>query len=259
MLDLFHISTVDFLMFTLIFFRMSSLIISMPFFGGEQIPYNIRIAFVLGFTFVMYRTIDVSSIMIPRSVVEYVLFVSKETGIGILLGFIASIAFFAVQMGGELIAIQLGLMESEAIDPLSSTSIPVMGQLFTFFVMVIFLLLNGHHALLKLFVDSFSMVPVGQIRYSQELFDFCIQAFNAIFVISMRIAMPAIVMMFTLMISLAFVARLIPQMNIFILSLPVKMAGGLIITSICLPLIAILFHDTFSRAVNDMYKMLTFM
>ena len=257
MLDLFRISTVDFLMFTLIFFRMSSLNITMPFFGGEQVPYNIRIAFVLGFAFVMYQTIDPASIMVPRSLVEYVLFITKEIGIGVLLGFVASIAFFAVQLGGEIVAIQMGLMEAEAIDPLSSMSIPVMGQFLTIFVMTVFLLLNGHHALLKLFADSFYKVPVGHIQYSQELFDFCLQSFNALFVVAMRVAMPAIVMMFTLMVSLAFVARLIPQMNIFMLSLPVKMAGGLIIMSICVPLIAILFHDTFSRAVDDMYKMLT--
>lgn len=259
MQDLFHISTIDFMMFTLIFFRMSSLIITMPFFGGEQIPYAVRIAFVIGFAFIMYHTIDTSTLIVPGSLSEYTIFVIKEMGIGVMLGFIASISFFAVQLGGEIIAVQMGLTRSEAIDPLSMSSIPVIGQFLTLFVMVVFLLLDGHHSLLRLFVESFRLVPVSHVSYSRELFDFCIKSFNTIFVIAMRIAMPAIVMMFTLMVSLAFVARLIPQMNIFILSLPMKVAGGFIITSLCLPLVAILFHDTFLRALEDMYKMLRLM
>lgn len=257
MMDLFHVASKDLLVFTLVFFRMSSLIITMPFFGGSYIPKKVGTAFVIAFSFIMYRTIDTSLITMPQSFYEYGICIAKEIGIGIFIGFVASIAFFAVQLGGAIIAIQMGLQQAMEIDPESNVNIPTMGQFFTLFVMAIFLLFNGHHYLLKLFVDSFQQIPVSHVHYQPEFFVFAIKAFNTILIIGMRIAMPAMALMFVIMIALAFIARLVPQMNVFILSLPAKIAGGLLVSILCLPLMIVLFHDTFGQVMEMLHRALT--
>lgn len=259
MINLFEIPTTHLFMFSLIFFRMSSLIVTMPFFGGDQIPHRIRLAFVIGFSFVMYNTLSMQGVVLPTTIYGYVSLIARELGFGIMLGYIASIVFFGVQFGGELIAIQMGLTQSQALDPLSSDRIPVIGQFFTFFVMTVFLLANGHHYLLQVFVDSFTRVPISQVHYSTDVFDFAIKSFSVILTLGLQIGMPAMIMVFSLTVALAFVARLVPQMNVFILSLPFKIGGGLIITSICLPLVVIMFRDKFHEVLDMMYKMIAIM
>ena len=253
---LFEFATVDFIAMTLVFFRMSSLVLTMPFFGGKQIPPQVKMAFVLGLTVLIYKTIDFEQAYIPTSIWEYGILIAKEMAIGIFLGSIASLGFFGVQLGGEIIGIQMGLAQGQALDPLTQTNIPTIGQFFTLFIMVIFLLFNGHHYLLRIFMDSYEYVPIFTPHYTERIFEFVIRSFNIVIEMGMRVAIPGLAFAFILRVVFGFMARLVPQMNIFVLSLPIQILGGLIITSFCLPLIVILFQGTMNKVFEDMYRLL---
>ncbi|MBU1863366.1 MAG: flagellar biosynthetic protein FliR [Candidatus Omnitrophica bacterium] len=239
--------------FSLALVRVSGLCVVSPFYGGEQVPRQIRVLLALCITFVIYPTLAVNIQQLPTEVVEYGLLVFKNLCVGLLIGFLVTAIFFGFQLGGRFISIHMGLAMAQMLDPFSNMQSSVIGQIFGLLTITMFVIMNGHHLILKALHESFMKIPLMSVSFHADIFQQAIVTFNIVIITSLKIAAPTMAALFAVNVIFGFISRLVPQMNVFILSLPAKIAVGIFIIISVLPVIVYLLSDVINSVFRDLY------
>ncbi len=242
--------------FSLVLIRLSGLCVVSPVFGGEQVPKRIRIFFALFMAFAIYPALNLKFDYVPLSLFDYFLIVLHELILGMMIGFLSTALFYGFQMGGRYMAIHMGMSMGRVLDPFSNMQTTVIGQILNFVVLAVFLIINGHHLLLKAVYDSFIYVPPLHVKLPSEAFNMGIEAFNVVVWTSLKIALPTMTALFAINIVFAFVARLVPKMNVFILSMPAKILAGVFIITAAMPAIIILFYGIIEKVFENIYHII---
>jgi flagellar biosynthetic protein FliR len=159
----------------------------------------------------------------------------RELATGLALGFMAGLVFSAVQVAGHLIDMETGFGIVNVLDPNLGQPAPVVGTFLYLLAMLVFLSLNGHHLLLVALSDSFQVVPVDSARWGEATLRALLDATGEMFWIALRIALPVVGALFVGSVALGLVARSVPQLNIFVVGLPAKLAGGLLLLALAMP------------------------
>ena len=208
--------------FLLILVRVSSFFITMPIFSYRTIPASHRIGFAVCLAWIMYYTVDIPPLDFDY---RFLLLVLKEASVGLLVGFIAYMLISAIQIAGGLIDFQMGFAIANVIDPQTGAQNPLMGQ-YLYTVSLLFLFAtDGHHLLLDGIFYSYEFVPMDKLFpafASEDTLEFVIRSFNQAFVIAFQMSIPVVGSLFIVDVALGIVARTVPQLNIFVVGLPVK-------------------------------------
>ncbi|MBI3099760.1 MAG: flagellar biosynthetic protein FliR [Planctomycetes bacterium] len=228
--------------FTLVLFRMSGFFFLAPVFGGQNTPPPWRIAFGILMALLLHPVVPADRFVLPANLGMMTVAVLGELGVGLLLGFAATFIFTAVQLGGMLIDQELGLGLANVIDPLSNEQVSVMSQFQVFLAIVLFLAANGHHGLIRALGGSYAAVPLAGMTFSDEagllLSD---GMFSGLLVLALKTAAPAMVSCFLATLALAFVARTVPEMNIFVVGFSMRILVGFAFLLIGIPVFAQVF------------------
>lgn len=225
--------------FMLVLSRVAGIFAALPVFGGRTLPVRIKAVTVFMITLVCFPTLSVTIPQIPTDVFTLALLLFSELMIGLTLALITQIIFAAVEFSGQIIGMQMGLTISSIIDPSQGTQTQIMSVIQTLFATLMFLSLNIHHIFIKAIIDSFKVIPLGGWHLSGELIHFLVMRTADIFVIGIRLAAPVMVALLLTTVALGIMARAFPQMNIFMISMPLNIGLGLIIIGMTL---TIFFH-----------------
>lgn len=227
-------STTNILLFMAIITRISGLFSSAPLFSTYPIPMQGKvwlaalIAFIL-FPIVQYNT----NFVAPTSVPALTVVLFKEFLIGYAIGFCANIIFVGVELGVNMFAIQMGLSASQALNPTSGGASPIITQAYTYLASMIFIILGAHQWLFSALYNSFKSMPIGfTFTFSPTLVQHIITITSQMFNISLSIALPIFGVLFITDVLLGFTSKMMPQMNIFMVSMPLKIYLGLILSLI---------------------------
>jgi flagellar biosynthesis protein FliR len=215
--------------YLLVFVRVSAFFVTMPLFSYRNIPAQHRIAFSVVLSWVMYYTIDSKAFDING---QYFLLIMKEAMVGLLIGFVAYMIVTAIQIAGGFIDFQMGFAIANVIDPQTGAQSPLTGQYLYTFALLLLLSLNGHHLLLDGIFYSYQMIPIDRpwIPFGDEnLIDYVITSFNSMFIIAFQMSIPVVATLFLVDVALGIVARTVPQLNIFVVGFPIKIAVAFIV------------------------------
>jgi len=155
-------------------------------------------------------------------------------------------------LAGQIVDIQMGLGMVNIIDPITSTQISVMGQYYYLIATLVFLSVDGHHLLLRALADSFTLVPLGQAHFTAALGTKMMAMFSQIFFIAFRVGAPVIGALFITNMALGVVARTVPQMNVFIVGMPLNLAVGFMITALSMSFFVFVLQGLFKGMVRDL-------
>ncbi len=211
--------------------RAGGFVSSAPVFSGRGLPVQVRAALAAGLALFMSAR---AKVMLPPGP-ELLLFLGKEVVVGLLMGYTVALAFQAVQIAGEVIDFQMGFGAINVLDPMTSTSISVMGQIHYTLAIVAFLLLDGHHKLLILLARSFDLLPLGTVSLGPGIVGPAVGFLARTFALGLQLAAPVIVALFSVDVVLGVVAKAVPQMNVFIVGLPLKIGMGTVLVAVVLP------------------------
>ncbi len=219
------------IVFILVFTRLAGMISSAPLFSTYPIPAQAKIWLCATIAFIIYPVvIKTTGLYIPNNMLELTLFLVKEFFIGFLIGFIAKFIFSAVQIGGQTLGIQMGVAMSQVLDPTSNEQTPVIGQLYVYIATIVFIALNAHQWLFISVYKSFTAIPPGlEFIFTPALVKQVIILFSNMFVISFQIILPVFCVLLVSEVLMGFMAKMMPQMNIFMVALPFKIALGMIL------------------------------
>ncbi len=225
--------------FMLVLSRVAGIFAALPVFGGRQIPVRIKAVIVFMITLVCFPTLSVTIPQVPSDAFTLALLAFSEVMVGLTLAFITQIVFSAVEFSGQIIGMQMGLTMSSILDPTHGTQTQIMSVVQSLFATLMFLALNIHHLFIRAIIDSFKVIPIGGWRLSGELVNFLVIRTADIFIIGVRLAAPVMVALLLTTVALGVMARAFPQMNIFMISMPLNVGLGLMILGTTL---TIFFH-----------------
>lgn len=220
MTDLMH----QFPAFLLIFVRVTSFFLLMPFFSYRTFPAQFKVGLGFFLSLLIYLSMDVPILEIDST---YYLLILKEVLVGLLIGLIASIMMSAIQTAGGFIDFQMGFAIANVIDPQTGAQSPLIGQYLYIISLFFLLMVNGHHLILDGIYYSYQFIPLEQGWLplgSAGVAEYVLHAFNTMFMIALQMALPIVGSLFLVDVALGILARTFPQLNIFVVGIPVKIA-----------------------------------
>jgi len=224
----------QFIVFLLVFIRMTSLFVISPIFGRQNMPSYLKIGLALFTTFIIGPLLSYVNIEY-NNLLEFTLIIIKEFMVGIIIGYVSYLVFSSLYVAGQIIDTQIGFGMVNVLDPKSNIHVPLVGNFLYIFVILIFLMANGHHVLFSAIVKSYSIIPINSLSFTKELIHNLIAIFSESFLMAVKIAFPIIAAVLISEVALGILARTVPQMNVFIVGLPLKIAIGLLSLLIILP------------------------
>ncbi|MFA6596765.1 MAG: flagellar biosynthetic protein FliR [Ignavibacteriaceae bacterium] len=230
------ILVVDFILVILIFVRIASAFFASPIMGHTAIPALVKIFLGLIISYIVFLTIDKSTIKIEVSLWFLAANAVKEILSGLLIGFMLHIVFYGISFAGSLIGFDMGLSMAESFNPMAETQGNVIGDLLYYATILLFFLIDGHHYLIRGLVYSFSVIPIGKFTVTVPVYQLLIKYSGLVFIIAVKIASPVLVSFFLISIAEGIIARVIPQMQVFFVTQPLKLGIGFLFLTTLVPI-----------------------
>lgn len=238
--------------FLLTLTRVSGIFLASPFFGSMNIPRYFRVGLSFFMTLVLFPVLEELPLgSIPQTVIGYGISVLLELFVGWLIGFVAYVTLAAIHMAGKIMDMQVGFSMINVMDPTSGQQIPLIGSFLYNLSIIVFLVTNGHHVIISALVESFTTVPILGAQVNVSLAEMMVQFTNSIFLTGVRIALPVTFAILLTNVSLGILARTMPQLNIFVVGIPLQIAIGVFVLGIVLPFyimfLDVLFNEVYGN------------
>lgn len=255
--DLVSYLLINFQLFILILVRVTGFFVITPIFNRRDVPAITKVGLSFMLTLILlplkinnfYLEIDNIRTLLSWSISEFL--------VGIIIGFIAFIYFTLVYLAGMLSDIQMGFGMVNIMDPATNAQMPLMGGFYNILFTLIFLSVNGHHQLIKGLMYSYEIIPIGfNISINETTIEYLIKIFSEIFILAFQLSTPIVVAILLTHVVLGILARTMPQMNIFVVGLPLKIFIGIIILLISLPLLIPFSETLFDKMFQSIYEII---
>ncbi|NUN69062.1 MAG: flagellar type III secretion system protein FliR [Bacteroidetes bacterium] len=253
------IPTEQFALFLMLLLRGTSMFVAAPMFGNLSIPGPVKIGLGVFLAFVLFPIVSVGAPLTDRSLGELFLIALREVLTGLSIGLAMQVLFSGIRFAGDMISFDMGFSMSTIFDAENGTQFPVISELLYWFLLMIFLSVNGHHFMLEAVYMSYGAVPIGTFSIGDAAMESVISLTATMFVIAVKIAAPLLVSLFLANISLGILNKVMPQMNIFAVMFPLKIGIGFIVLSATVPVIAFVFKKSltaFEASVVELIKVM---
>lgn len=220
----------------LAFVRIVFIFSQAPILGSRHIKAQLKVGLAASMAIVAFPNLPMPA-NTPADPREFLLALLSQAVVGLAIGFVSFLVMAAAQFGGEMMDIQMGLSVAASMDPSSGGTSKLLNRLNFYVAMLLYLGVDGHHMLLRALFRSFQVIPVTEFRISGRLLLQFIQHTEDIFLIGLQVAAPPLAALFITQVAMGLLARVAPQMNVFMLSFPLNIAIGLMLFSIGLPVI----------------------
>lgn len=235
----------------LVLARLTSFMVSAPFFSTRTTPNLLKVGLGALLTLLILPTLP-SMDNLPVDMLSYSFWLVKEVLVGLVLGYAANLTFTAVRIAGGLVDWQMGFAMATLLDPSNQSNNTLIGQFVYLLQILLFLAVDGHHMLLMGISYSYSQIPVTAAMFNTGFVLAIVKIFIEMFSLGVRIAAPFMVVFLFCDLALGIIARSVPQLNVFIISFPLKTALGLVTMVAILPLMAVFVNHVISEMERNM-------
>lgn len=225
----------EILAFALVLIRVVSFLVSWPVFSVYSVPNQAKVLLAMLLAMLMFPTIGQGGLVGVNLGNEIVWLAAKEAAVGVSLGFITRMFFFAFSIGGNLISTYVGLASAQVFNPSLGTQSTTVEQFYLAVATLIFLALNGHHLFLEGLAKSFELVPLSMAGVQLGAFQEVTRFVSDVVVAGIQISAPVMVAIFLMNIFMGILGRTVPQINVLVTSLPVNILVGFVVMIVSLP------------------------
>lgn len=237
------------------FARLASFFSIVPFFGGAAVPARVKVATAMAMVVILYPSLEAA---VPAGQplgfgpVGFVALIAKEVLVGFALGFIASLVFEAVQVAGRLVDFQRGSTMGELYAPQLESHVSELGQFKLQLAIVLFIFIGAHRFFIGALLQSFDFIPALSFpKFSagwSPAAELIVMMTASIFTIGLQLAAPALIALLLTDLFFGIINRVAPQVNVFFLSMPVKMLVGVVVILLILPFLVLRMEYFFGEA-----------
>lgn len=212
--------------------RIAALLLLTPVLYTVPVPATARLLITLGLACVIALPFQSQVAFAPAALGELVRAMLHEAAIGATLGLGVLTAFAGFALAGRIADVQIGFGVAQVFDPLTRTQLPILSSVFSLFAVVFFFAVNGHHALLRGIAYSVERIPVGSSASSLQAAEPIVRQMAALFALGFALAGPVVLALLLLELVLGVLSRGLPQLNMLVLGIPVKILAGLLVLSV---------------------------
>ncbi|MGE4354771.1 MAG: flagellar biosynthetic protein FliR [Oscillospiraceae bacterium] len=235
----------------LLFLRVSGILIGSPVFGRNNVPNMAKIGFcgVLSLIFILCMPAP-QEYPIYGTLLEYFLICLKELLFGAAMGFVLTTMFNLTMTAGSIIDYQTGFSMASIYDFQNNTQSPLSGNLLNIMMLVTFFLMNGHLKLIEIVFRTFEAVPVGTATAAPEIVWVAAEVMSRAFILSVMVSMPVMAAGIMMEVALGAMIRTVPQMNMFVVGIPLKIIVGLITMFLTLKVFSDCLNGIFTQSFD---------
>ncbi|PXW92516.1 flagellar biosynthetic protein FliR [Streptohalobacillus salinus] len=237
--------------FLLIFARMVAFFVTIPIFSYRNIPTPYKLGIAGFMSLIIVVTLDLPELTLDLT---FVFLVFKEAVVGLIIGLIAYIIMAAIQIAGGFIDFQMGFAIANVIDPQTGAQGPVIGQYFYTFALLFLLAVDGHHLLIQGAIYSFDLIQLDQLINlgDEQIILTVLRTFNQLFLMAFQMAIPIVGTLFLVDVTLGLIARTVPQLNVFVVGIPLKIFVSLFVLSMFM----VIYMDLVKRLFRYVIEMM---
>ncbi|MBO4505930.1 MAG: flagellar biosynthetic protein FliR [Lachnospiraceae bacterium] len=239
--------------FLMIVVRMAGFIYTAPFFGLRNVPLRIKTGLTMAIAVVMFYVLPYEPLEYA-GVIGFALLVVEETLVGLILGFVANICYQILAFSGQILDMEIGFSMVNEMDPVTSAQVTVSGNMYSYAVMLMLMITYMHHYLLDALIDTYSIVPLGKAAVNPMIYSVVVKMIGEYFVLGFRIVLPVFAAMLIVNSVLAILARVAPQLSMFVIGIQLKVFVGLAVMVVMIkmiPGIASLIFDKMLEVMRE--------
>jgi flagellar biosynthetic protein FliR len=236
------------LVYLLVFARVGSMVMLLPAIGEATVPTSVRLVLSLAISYALapvvaqhYNGAD------PKNALQLGLLVVQEVMAGLLVGVMARVIMSALYIAGDFIATQTGLSYATTLDPTQGSSTPVAGTFMSLLGVVMIFGLNLHHLAIGAIQGSFQMIPPGAELPVGDMADLTVKLASGAFAMGFQLAAPFIVFSFAVNVAIGILARMMPQLQVFFVAMPINILAGFLILLLLLGSLMNIFLDYYTH------------
>lgn len=218
----------DIEVFLLIVVRISGFIYTAPLFSLASIPRKVKAGLSIFMALVIFSTFRGVQLNYV-GIIGYAVLIIRELITGILIGFSASMCIYILNFAGQMIDMEIGFSMVNELNPVAKIQTTITANLYTYLVMLVMLLSDFHLHLIKAVLDTFKLIPLGKSVFKSGLYDNVVQFMSDYFIIGFRIILPVFTTILIVNIVLGILAKVAPQMNMFVIGMQLKVFVGLFV------------------------------
>ena len=250
-----HLLLPEFQSFLVLVSRIGGIVAAFPMLQGRTVPAQIKIALVVMLGIALSPVIRLPPL--SQNGVEMTAGLASELLIGLVIGLAVRLLFGALDVAGELLGTQIGFGAVQLLDPMTHQQSPLISEYFRIIASMVFLSLNAHMVVVAAIVSSYDAIPPFGATLSPAVGEEVLQLSQHMFLVALQLSAPVLVAMILINVLLAMLGRAVAQINVFVLSFPLTIAGGLLVLGLALPFTVSLFerefiglHDTIERLLR---------
>mgnify|MGYP001011280190 CR=1 FL=1 len=238
--------------FLLTFARIGSMMMLMPGFGETNIPTRIKLSIALALTLIILPLHRSAYQIDMQSLAPLIVLMLHEVVIGIVLGATARVTLSALQVAGTVIAQQLGLGFVTAVDPTQGQQGLLVGNFLTLLGLALLFATDSHHLVIAALNESYKVFAPGQMLPSGDVAALATRAFTGAFKIGLQLSAPFLVFGLVFNIGLGVLARLMPQMQVYFVGVPLSIVAGLMVLAAVLTTMMGTFMEYFIGVLHQL-------
>lgn len=241
----------EFYNWMLVFLRVSAFLLVLPFFTMANFPVAMRVA-VGAIIALLIAPVLPPFPLDQLNFIAVLGVMAQEVSVGLLLGFVARMVFYAVDIAGSIISTEMGLNLATILDPMTQQSSQISGTILMFLATIVMFTLNLHDWLLLGFERTYTVLPMGGAHLNSALFENIVGQTSRVFVLALQISAPVIAVSFVITLVFAVMSRAVPEMNVFSEMFGFRVVGGMIVFGFTLQLTAQYVANYLNRLPDDL-------
>jgi flagellar biosynthetic protein FliR len=241
----------DFDTWMLVFLRVSAFMLMLPIFTMTNFPVTLRVAVAAFMALLLTPVVPVFQ-MEKLDLISVLCLMAQEVSVGVLLGFVARMIFYAVEIAGSVISTEMGLNLASILNPMTQEASPIAGTILSLLATLVMFTLNLHHWMLLGFARTYSELPIGSVHLDPALLPYIVAQTSEVFLTGLQISAPIIATSFIITLVFAVLSRAVPEMNIFTEMYGFKVVGALIVLGFTMQLAAQYVANYLNRLPDDL-------
>lgn len=239
--------------YLLVFGRISAMVTTMPVLGYQTVNVKIRLLITLSLTVIIAPTVLDMYTLTYTSWLPFAVDMAREVMVGLLIGFGARLVFEGFTIAGSYIGMQMGMAIMNVFDPSNQVQQPIISNFWLLVMVVFFLVTNSHYFLIATLFQNFDFIQLGSAAFHGVIGRELVHGGSIMYELALKFAAPSMVFLLTVDVAIAFMARVMPQLNVFFISLPLKIGLGIFLLIFSLKI----FQTLFSYVMIEMESFIT--
>ena len=243
-------------LFFLVFLRVGAILMTLPVFEGRSIPHLFKLALAFAVSLVLFPVLGLKPVSVADSIFILAIGAAGEILLGLVIGFSVKLIFAGIQMAGQMAGYQMGMAIANVMDPDQSQQVLLLAQFNNLVALLVFLTINAHYWFIRALTHSYRMIPPLNVHFDGSIVEYLIEMSGKMFVISIQVGAPIIAALLVTSVVFGLMARTVPQMNVFIVAMPLKIGIGLLFIGFGLPYLSAFLKKIFNGLGQHILTML---